>query len=495
MDNPLFEKKHIYSIHLLKCLYGKQEFVLIEDLATKLKINRKSITQYLNNIQSIISQSKKLNDDILQIQNRQGAYFSGTPFEYNYICNQILKSSLTFEILETLFFKKEPSLIAFCQNNFVTDSTVRLKIKKINLFAEKQNIHIYISKGLIKISGEESQIRYFSYILFWKFFKGIEWPFSQLEEVKIQESAINILSKLNIPATKISVQSLMYIIAINISRSRSHFPVESDFGYFLMPDLPIVDSSIYNLIEHELGLSRPLPEIELRYLTIQLLGYPQFYLYSDMFSKLQAYLKSSTSPISKMHKKAIKLFNTSIDWTLLSIEEKQISEATIVAALVSSFLFPNFSFNSLGTYSGNVLRQHVPKLMDKMDIYINQIVEDIPFPFNKNYLVAHLTEAYCYVQNYIDVEKCICFTLESDFDFITHQLLVKKIKQFLNLFFNVKYVENYSSEPDFVIQIIELNKNRKQDIPTFVMKKPIKINEFSLLLNWVQTNFPSQIQH
>lgn len=70
-----------------------------------LKINRKSVTQYLNNIQAIISQSKKLNDDILKIQNRQGAYFSGTPFEYNYICKQILKSSLTFEILEVLFLK------------------------------------------------------------------------------------------------------------------------------------------------------------------------------------------------------------------------------------------------------------------------------------------------------------------------------------------------------------------------------------------------------
>lgn len=113
MDNPLFEKKHIYSIHLLKYLYGKQEFVLVEDLATKLKINRKSVTQYLKNIQSIISQSKKLNDDILQIQNRQGAYFSGTPFEYNYICNQILKSSLTFEILETLFLKKNLHSLLF----------------------------------------------------------------------------------------------------------------------------------------------------------------------------------------------------------------------------------------------------------------------------------------------------------------------------------------------------------------------------------------------
>ncbi|EOB3440578.1 helix-turn-helix domain-containing protein [Enterococcus faecalis] len=426
MENTLFEKKHIYSIHLLKYLYEKQEFVLIEDLAMNLKINRKSVTQYLNNIQAIISQSKKLNDDILKIQNRQGAYFSGTPFEYNYICKQILKSSLTFEILEVLFFKNEPSLVSFCRNNFTTDSSVRLKIKKLNMLAEKQNIHIYISKGLIKVSGEESQIRYFAYILFWKFFKGIEWPFPQLDEVKIKESAINILSKLNIPATNISVRSLMYIIAINISRSRSHFPIESDFGYFLMPDLPIIDSSIYNLIEHELGLPRPLLENELRYLTIQLLGYPQFYLYSDMFSKLQAYLKSSTSPISKMYTKAIKLFNTSIDWTLLSIEEKHISEATIMAALISSFLFPNFSFNSLGTYSGNVLRQHVPKLMDKMDTYINQIVGDITFPFNKNYLVAHLTEAYCYVHNYIDVEKCIYFTLESDFDFITHQLLIKK---------------------------------------------------------------------
>ena len=339
MENPLFEKKYIYSIHLLKHLYNKQEFVSIEDLAKKLKLNRKSVTQYLTTIQTIIFQSEELNDNILQIKNRYGACFSGTPFEYNYICKQILKSSLTFEILETLFFEKDPSLVSFCQNNFVTDSSVRLKIKKINLFAEKQNIHIYVSKGLLKIAGEESQIRYFAYILFWQFFKGIEWPFPQIAETKLQESIINILSKLNIPVTDVSVQSLMYITAINISRSRLHYSIEPDFGHLLIPDIPIIDTPIYNLIEHELDLTRPLPEKELRFLTVQLLGYPQFYLYSDMLSKFHSYLKKSSSPISKMYTVALRLFKSDLDWTQLTIEEKQISEASIAATLISSFFF------------------------------------------------------------------------------------------------------------------------------------------------------------
>ena len=136
-------------------------------------------------------------------------------------------------------------------------------------------------------------------------------------------------------------------------------------------------------------------------------------------------------------------------------------------------------------------------MTDKINIYVNQIVEGITIPFNRDFLVTHLTETYCYVSKHdnINVKKCLYFTLESDFDFTTHKLLVKKIEQFLNVFFNVKYVKNSLSNPDFAIQTVKLAKNRNQDIPTFVMKKPIKINEFALLLNWVQINFPAQIQN
>lgn len=71
---------------------------------------------------------------------------------------------LAFEIYKSVLFERVVSTEDFCQENFVSASTLQRKIIKINEEVNKNSIHLSFSRQKFSIHGKESTLRSFAFI-------------------------------------------------------------------------------------------------------------------------------------------------------------------------------------------------------------------------------------------------------------------------------------------------------------------------------------------
>ncbi|WP_154065040.1 helix-turn-helix domain-containing protein, partial [Enterococcus durans] len=156
------------QLHLLELLFEKENY-RFQDIEKKLACSAKTVRNDLNDI---ISYAKEIH---IQMDRDIGVTVTIAPhITEDYIYRTILKESIEFRFLEAILLNHYGSYLELCEELFISESTLRRIVKKINQVLKKHQLTI---RGLIKIIGKKETITQLMACLFQEKYTCLEEVF------------------------------------------------------------------------------------------------------------------------------------------------------------------------------------------------------------------------------------------------------------------------------------------------------------------------------
>ncbi|MGX7199387.1 helix-turn-helix domain-containing protein [Enterococcus nangangensis] len=209
--------KNRYGILRLLTTLNKGHYSIFF-IAQKLNLTYQQAYHHLNELNHEIQQASPQQGSIL-IKN---SGISTTKLvlsldEYRYF---LLQESVPFRFVQYIMNEPEPSLQYFCEEMFISRSTLSRKIKPLTEFLKKYGMRIsYTSMSIV---GDETTIRLTLFYLMWLGTRGLVWPFAfdQKELSYFQERFTKFFS---MNSSYVGRQELLYFFAVAYARIRRHF--------------------------------------------------------------------------------------------------------------------------------------------------------------------------------------------------------------------------------------------------------------------------------
>lgn len=269
----IFSNDTNFELQILENIYNSANGLDMDELIKKVDSNRKTIHKHLTNINEVAGEYHDTENRII-FQKRKYVFLGDRRDYYALKCN-IMKSEVLVILIESFLSNTSIDLTLFCKNNFISESTLKRKLQKINILLESVGVRFAIRKNQIYILGEERIIRYCLISLLWRIYRGIEWPFKQLNE----ETVDNLISSIISSGRYINEgkrKHLAFYLAVFISRAQSGNNISKEF----LPEYSeeLIHSSNYmgelsKLIKKEIAL----PAVELEFLLLIFYIFPECY--------------------------------------------------------------------------------------------------------------------------------------------------------------------------------------------------------------------------
>lgn len=262
----LFEQEHNDSLS-------------VEQISLKLGLSERTIKRTIQDIQSDIETfgfSEKISLD-LYIGDNSKLYCSlhyQLTFSIHYMLREYLKNSIFFLIIKDMFFDSSFSIKKAIDKYFVTNSTLRRYLKKIDQELQHFNLELSIKKELT-IIGDEATIRLFYTSLFFEVYEGEQWPFSFISQKEVNDLLNQFPTDIYNPNEYTKRTYFQLFLAISILRVRKkelvenrtlfftyqteeehqHFLKEVELVKLLCPVIPVSQLQIELAFMHSLVLS------------------------------------------------------------------------------------------------------------------------------------------------------------------------------------------------------------------------------------------------
>ncbi|MEC5317125.1 helix-turn-helix domain-containing protein [Enterococcus casseliflavus] len=217
--HPFLENDIRYQIQLLDYLYNKEsQWVSIDELANEIGLQVRAVTKYILSIKEVI----ELNYYGKLFLEMQGNQFFKLGISYNKyffeLRGEVIEKSLNILILKKLFFFNELNIVKFSLESFVSLSTIKRKIKRLNSVVQSFNFKISSRDNIYRLVGTETNIRFFFSFLFMNIYSGGKWPFFNIDQTKIFKLVEDISADLSLPVTYSLKNKIAYNHAIGITR-------------------------------------------------------------------------------------------------------------------------------------------------------------------------------------------------------------------------------------------------------------------------------------
>nr|WP_281348888.1 helix-turn-helix domain-containing protein [Listeria valentina] len=129
-----------------------------------------------------------------------------------------------------MFHMESPSIAEVAQECSVSSSIVYKNIEYLNEFLINYDLEVRLSP--LRLSGNEKQIRFFYKQFFWFVFHGLKWPFNNISEQELADIIQQEAPFLLTGKTNILRESILFDIAIIVSRRRNKQFISSQVSYF-----------------------------------------------------------------------------------------------------------------------------------------------------------------------------------------------------------------------------------------------------------------------
>ncbi|CAJ1182909.1 hypothetical protein CPR19088_GLDEOEPO_01640 [Companilactobacillus paralimentarius] len=97
----------------------------------------------------------------------------------------LVKNSVVFQAFNYGLTSSNPSFENFSNEHFTSKSTLNRRMSKFRAFLK--NFGLKISNSTLEIKGNEKNIRWMAYYVYWYTYHGQEWPFSLIQESSIDQ--------------------------------------------------------------------------------------------------------------------------------------------------------------------------------------------------------------------------------------------------------------------------------------------------------------------
>lgn len=97
----------------------------------------------------------------------------------------LVKNSVVFQAFNYGLTSTNPSFESFSNDHFTSKSTLNRRMSKFRGFLK--NFGLKISNSTLEIKGNENNIRWMAYYVYWYIYHGQEWPFALIQENSIDQ--------------------------------------------------------------------------------------------------------------------------------------------------------------------------------------------------------------------------------------------------------------------------------------------------------------------
>ncbi|MEB9904742.1 helix-turn-helix domain-containing protein [Bacillus anthracis] len=228
----ILSKNLLRHLKLLEILYREVGWVTLSNIATLLKCSERVLR---NDIQLINKDFKPF-----EIVTSQHGITLVYPSEYSisYIYQRALSISPEFSFMEHIFFRETDDINSISEKLFISTSSLRRIIKKINTHLIQYDIQI--KNNPVSIVGSEENVR--NFILHYIYEKyGISQPlFSELQLETINEMIVYMAKDNSISLDSQKIIRLRYLLIISIYRLKNKHVVNLNEKLFNNRNLNIL---------------------------------------------------------------------------------------------------------------------------------------------------------------------------------------------------------------------------------------------------------------
>lgn len=357
MINILSSKDKRY-LKTLQILFKKNDYIKVNELSSELNVVKSTIISDIVNINSIIYP--------MNISTSHYGCKLTMPINVSidYIYQCILKSSLEYELIELIFFEKYSTLSEYASALFISFSSLKRMISKINSVTKTYGFEINYST--IQLVGNETTIITMIMNLFYEKYCFDDLPFHKEQKIAVEQLLdiffIKRPSFYSPDIEKIKRYSLARIIRLKNGHGLSNSsPKEADFS--------IIDFSAitnFNFCEY----FKYFFDISLNSTTLKLIFYP--------FRK-EKFINSFEELIElKGSNKFVKTTVSEINSFVLDISHHLDIE------------IPTDEEFFLGIYNSTLMTLEQDYLLyDKKRKFVENIYEDFPFFYEKISKLKH----------------------------------------------------------------------------------------------------------
>lgn len=162
--NQLMDKAEQGQYEILLNLYKFENSINVKNLAIQTDLSKVTLLKYIDIINTAMADNK-LEVSISVIADEVSLNI-GQAVIWNEILTVFLKQSCKFQLLLYLFKRHEFTIPALSQYLLISEATLNRHLSSLN--KSLKEFKISVSQG--RLLGEESDIRYFYFRLFWQVF-------------------------------------------------------------------------------------------------------------------------------------------------------------------------------------------------------------------------------------------------------------------------------------------------------------------------------------
>lgn len=215
-----------YQIKIIDYLYSREsQWVSIEELAEETSLQPRSVVKYILSISEVIT-TEYLEKMSFEMQGHHlfKIIISENKFFFD-LRIEIIEKSLNITIWKKLFFFNEFNIVKFSIESFSSLSTIKRKIKKLNLEVKPFNFRITSKDDIYVVKGNETNIRLFFSLFFWNIYRGIKWPFYNVDQRKILKLVDHVTEDLRLPISYSFKNKFVYNSAVVVTRFFHNKPI------------------------------------------------------------------------------------------------------------------------------------------------------------------------------------------------------------------------------------------------------------------------------
>lgn len=214
----LYEPETKKKLAIMKTLQLKNDWMTLEELHSALGYTNTTLKKYLNQFKK---ESNENNPFLLKIDKKRGFFLEiKNTFEFGQYYRDILFDMWPVQFLTQLILQNKVSKDFFPLEFFISESTLKNKIKEFKQVTTFFSIDLKIRNGFYFLNGNEANIRRLSENFFWEFFKGNTWPFKTIDENVIMNKTEHLLQKAIKPFSLIDKRRIHYTLAIQEIRTQ-----------------------------------------------------------------------------------------------------------------------------------------------------------------------------------------------------------------------------------------------------------------------------------
>lgn len=204
----ILSSSNLRQLHLIRFLISNGP-VSQKTILTKFNYSNATLYRDINVLNSTLYPVKILTNDLIKIS---------TPANYNnrFIFSSLLNKSVEFKLIEEIYFHENHSLLSLAELFFVSESTVRRMIRKIN--KELLPYDIKVGSTPIKLFGNEKNIYNLIVRYFDEAYPSHDYPFSSLKLNALQKIILATADKENDNFNYPDVERLKLIVIVIITR-------------------------------------------------------------------------------------------------------------------------------------------------------------------------------------------------------------------------------------------------------------------------------------